>query len=104
MTDIKEGINVEVSVLVEIRDCKNSKILVGCFYSASGGKEEEEEEEGVHEEFKMTWGKGRVLILRDFNLSGIDWVQKQGKGRVDEDILVLFQDCFLTQFVDKISL
>ena len=30
--DIKEGINVEDSVWVEIRDCKNSKILVGCFY------------------------------------------------------------------------
>ena len=32
---------------VEIRDCKNSKILVGCFYWAPGGKEEEEG--GVHE-------------------------------------------------------
>ena len=47
--DIKEGINVEDSVWVEIRDCRNSKILVGCFYWASGGKEEEE---GVHEELK----------------------------------------------------
>ena len=27
--DIKEGINVEDSVWVEIRDCRNSKILVG---------------------------------------------------------------------------
>ena len=27
--DMKEGINVEDSVWVEIRDCKNSKILVG---------------------------------------------------------------------------
>ena len=26
--DMKEGINVEDSVWVEIRDCKNSKILV----------------------------------------------------------------------------
>ena len=61
----------------------------------------EEEEGGVHEEFKQVCGKGRVLILRDFNLSGIDWVQEQGKGRADEDFLVLVQDCFLTQFVDK---
>ena len=29
--DIKEGINVEDSVWVEIRDCKNSKTLEGCF-------------------------------------------------------------------------
>ena len=28
--DIKEGINVEDCAWVEIRDCKNSKILVGC--------------------------------------------------------------------------
>ena len=39
--------------------------------------------------------------MGDFNLPGIDWVQEQGKGRVDEDFLVLVQDCFLTQFVDK---
>jgi len=37
----------------------------------------------------------------DFNLPGIDWVPEQGKGRGDEDFLVLFQDCFLTQFIDK---
>ena len=46
--DIKEGINVEDSVWVEIGDCKNRKILGGCFYGALGGKEEEEEG-GVHE-------------------------------------------------------
>ena len=34
-------------------------------------------------------------------MPGIDWVQEQGKGRADEDFLVLVQDCFLTQFVDK---
>ena len=45
--DIKEGINVEDSVWVEISDCKNSKILVGCFFKAPGVNEEEEE--GVHE-------------------------------------------------------
>ena len=39
--------------------------------------------------------------MGDFNLPGIDWVQEQGKGRVDEDFLVLVQDCFLTQFLDK---
>ncbi len=77
--DIKEGINVEDSVWVEIRDCKNSKILVGCFYRAPGGKEEEEG--GVHEEFKRACGKGRVLIMGDFNLPGIDWIQQQGKGQ-----------------------
>ena len=27
--DVKEGINVEDSVWVEIRDCRNSKLLVG---------------------------------------------------------------------------
>ena len=62
---------------------------------------EEEEEGGVHEEFKRAYGKGRVLMRGDFNLPGIDWVQEQGKGRVDEDLLVLFQDSFLTQFVDN---
>ena len=97
--DIKEGINVKDSVWIEIRDCRNSKILVGCFCRALGVKEEEEE--GVHEEFKRACGKGRVLIMGDFNLPGIDWVQEQGKGRADEDFLVLVQDCFLTQFVDK---
>ena len=96
--DNKEGINEE-SVWVEIRDCKNSKILEGCFYRAPGVKEEEEG--GVHEELKRACGKGRVLIMGDFNLPGKDWVQEQGKGRVDEDFLVLVQDCFLTQFVDK---
>ena len=39
--------------------------------------------------------------MGDFNLPGIDWVQKQGKGRADEDFLVLVQDFFVTQFVDK---
>ena len=47
--------------------------------------------------------EGRVLILGDFNFPGIDWVQEQGKGRAVEDFLVLFQDCFLTQFVDKLT-
>ena len=61
----------------------------------------EEEEGGVYEEFKMTCDKGRVLIMGDFNLSGIYLVEEQGKGRADEDFRVLFQDCFLTQFVDK---
>ena len=42
--DIKEGINVEDTVWVEIRDCKNSKVLVGCFYNAPGVKGEEEGE------------------------------------------------------------
>ena len=35
-----------------------------------------------------------MLVMGDFNLPGIDWVQEQGKGRVDEDFLVLVQDCF----------
>ena len=39
--------------------------------------------------------------MGDFNLPGRDWVQEQGKGREDEDFLVLVQDCFLTQFDDK---
>ena len=34
-------------------------------------------------------------------MPGIDWVKEQGKGRADEGFLVLVQDCFLTQFVDK---
>ena len=55
----------------------------------------EEEEGRVHEEFKRACGEGRVLIMGDFNLSGIDWVKEQGKGRVDEDFLVLVQDCFI---------
>ena len=97
--DIKEGLNVEDSVWVEIRDCKYSKILIGCFYRAMGVKEEEEG--GVHEEFKRARGKGRVLIMGDFNLPGIDWVQEQGKRRADEDFLVLVEDCFLTQFVEQ---
>ena len=77
---------MEDSVWVEIRDCKNSKVRVGCFYKAPGVKEEEEE--GEHEEFKRACGKGRVLIMGDFNLPGIDWVEQQGKGRADEDFLV----------------
>ena len=39
--------------------------------------------------------------MGDFNFPGIDWVHEQGKGRADEDFLVLVEDCFLTQFVDK---
>ncbi len=61
----------------------------------------EEEEGGVHEEFKRRCGKGRVLIMGNFNLPGIDWIQDQRKGRADENFLVLVHDCFLTQFVDK---
>ena len=34
-------------------------------------------------------------------MPGIDWMEEQGKGRADEDFLVLVQDCFLTHFVDK---
>ena len=76
--DIKEGIHVEDSVRVEVRYCKNSKILEGCFYRAPGV--EEKEEGAVHDELKRACGKGRVLILGDFNLPGIDWVQEQGKA------------------------
>ena len=36
-------------------------------------------------------------------MPGIDWVQEQGKGRADGDFLVLVQDCFITQFVDKLT-
>ena len=39
--------------------------------------------------------------MGDFNLPGIDWFQEQGKGRTDEDFLVLVQDCLLAQFGDK---
>ena len=39
--------------------------------------------------------------MGDFNLTGIDWVQEQEKGRADEDFIVLVQDCFSTKFVDK---
>ena len=63
---------MEDSVRVAIRDCKNSKILVGYFYMAPGVKEEEE---GVQEKFKRACGKGRVLFMGDFNLPGIDWVE-----------------------------
>ena len=72
-------------------------LSAGDFYTVTVVKEEEEG--GVHEEFKWACGKGRVLIMGDFNFPGIDWVQE--KGRADEDFLVLVQDCFLTQFVDK---
>ena len=37
--------------------------------------------------------------MGDFNLPEIDWVQEQGKGRADEDFLVLVQDCFLVSQV-----
>ena len=53
---------------LEIIDCKNSKILVGCFYRAPVVKEEEEG--GVHDEVKRACGRGRVLIMGDFNLPG----------------------------------
>ena len=33
---LRRGINVEDSVSIEIGDCKNSKVLVGCFYGAPG--------------------------------------------------------------------
>ena len=39
--------------------------------------------------------------MGDFNFPVIVWVQEKGKGRTDEDFLVLVEDCFLTQFVDK---
>ena len=38
----------------------------------------------AHEEFKMeACGEGRSVILGDFNLPGIDWVQEQGE-RVEQ--------------------
>ena len=48
----------------EIRDCKNSKILVGCFYRALGVKEEEEG--GVHKEFKRACDKGKTIYFGGF--------------------------------------
>ena len=39
--------------------------------------------------------------MGDFYLPVIDWVQEQGKGKADDDFLVLVLDCFLTHFVDK---
>ena len=41
---VEEGINVEDSVWVEIRDCKNSKILVGCFIGLRVGRKRRKEE------------------------------------------------------------
>ena len=41
----------------------------------------EEEEGGVYEECKRACGEGRVLIVGDFKLPGIDWVKEEGKGQ-----------------------
>ena len=41
------------------------------------------------------------MIIGDFILPGIDWVQEQGKGRAEEESLDRAQDWFLIQFVDN---
>ena len=58
-----------------------------------------EQERGVHEELRINSGKGRLLIVRDLNLPGIDWVQKQEKSRAVEDFLNVIQNCLFIQFV-----
>uniref|UniRef100_A0A8C4PW90 Endonuclease/exonuclease/phosphatase domain-containing protein n=1 Tax=Eptatretus burgeri TaxID=7764 RepID=A0A8C4PW90_EPTBU len=66
--------------------------VLTALYRAPGVREEHENR--VHEEFRRACGKGRVLIVGDFNFPGIDWVHQQGKDRADEDLIDLVQDFF----------
>ena len=77
---------------IEIVHCKNSKMLVRCIYRVPGMREEQER--GVREELGNACGKGRILILWDFQLPGIDCVQEQGKSRAKEDFVEVIQHCF----------
>ena len=40
--DMKEGIDGEDSVCIDMRDWKNSKRLVGCYYRTPGAREKQE--------------------------------------------------------------
>ena len=49
-------------------------------------------------------GENRVLIMGDFNIPDIDWINmdvKVGAAKIDRDIYKKMQDCFLYQHVTK---
>ena len=49
-------------------------------------------------------GENRVLVMADFNVPGIDWVNRDvfvGASKVDKDVYKKMQDCFLYQHVTK---
>jgi len=81
VADVKEGIDAEDSVWVEIRDCKNSKILVGCLYCDPRGKEEEEE-------FRRTCAKRRVLILGNEDVLLGRWKEWITSGISNQTIII----------------
>ena len=55
------GIDPKDSLWIKIWDCKNSKVLVGCFYRAPGVREEQER--GGSEPFRKTCAKRTVLMI-----------------------------------------
>ena len=49
-------------------------------------------------------GENRLLILGDFNIPDIDWVNREtlvGAAKIDRDVYKKMQDCFLHQHVTK---
>ena len=59
---------LRIMLCVVIRDCKNSKILEGCFYKALDVKEEEEG--GVHEELKGYVVREECLLWGNLTCQG----------------------------------
>ena len=49
-------------------------------------------------------GENRVLIMGDFNIPDIDWINRDvlpGAPKIDRDVYKKMQDCFLYQHVTK---
>ena len=49
-------------------------------------------------------GENRVLIMGDFNIPDVDWINRDvlpGAPKIDRDVYKKMQDCFLYQHVTK---
>ena len=83
----------------------NKKILVGSIYRSPNSSRENnrlllEQLERAND----IAGENRVLIMGDFNVPGIDWINRDvlvGASKIDKDVYKKMQDCFLYQHVTK---
>ena len=99
--------NFESSTWCWIIEKNGKKILVGSIYrSPSGTQANNKLLTKLIEKASEIAGDNRLLILGDFNLPNIDWINKELKVGFDtneEDMFEVISDCFLHQHVTKLT-
>ena len=83
----------------------SKKILVGSIYrSPTSSRENNRQMLQQLDRANDIAGENRLLILGDFNIPDIDWVNREtlvGAAKIDRDVYKKMQDCFLHQHVTK---